>query len=47
MFKVKCKVKDCNKEIEGYTEEHAKSLLEQHMIKHINERRKNESKKNK
>jgi hypothetical protein len=47
MYKVKCKEKGCNKEIEGYTKEHAEALLEQHMIKHKNERRKEDAKSKK
>lgn len=46
MIKIKCKEKGCGKEIEGYNQQHAETLLAQHMIKHENEkkRKKDESK---
>ena len=34
VFFDKCKVKDCNKEIKGYSEEQVNSRLEMHMRSH-------------
>ena len=35
MYKVTCEI--CGKEIEGFTQNHAESMLEQHKIKHKRE----------
>jgi hypothetical protein len=37
MIQEKCKVKGCNKIIEGFTKKHVDTMMEQHMIKHKNE----------
>lgn len=34
MFKKKCDIKGCDKEIEGYTENHVSYLMQQHLLKH-------------
>ena len=50
MYKIKCPIKDCERNlepIEGYTKEHAETLLRQHMLKHENERRKEDAKNKK
>lgn len=35
-FKIKCS--ECGKELEGLSERHAKTLLLQHQIKHLNDK---------
>jgi hypothetical protein len=44
MIQIKCKVKDCDKVIEGFTQKHAETMMEQHMIKHRNEAKKKNDK---
>lgn len=47
MITLKCKEKGCTKAVEGYNQQHAETLLSQHMIKHENEKnREKEKKKN-
>jgi hypothetical protein len=52
MIKLECKVKGCKDEktgkpkvVEGYNQQHAETLLAQHMIKHQNEKNRKEAKK--
>lgn len=48
MYQIKCPVKDCERNknpIEGYTKEHAESLLKQHMLKHDNQKDRDERRK--
>ena len=45
MIKLKCKEKGCDKVVEGYTKQHAETLLSQHMIKHKNEDNREKEKK--
>jgi hypothetical protein len=47
MIKLKCKVKGCEKEVEGYNQQRAETLLAQHMIKHQNEKNRKEEKNGK
>lgn len=47
MMKIKCKVKGCTKEIEGYNLNHVNALMRQHMFKHENQERKEQEKKEK
>jgi hypothetical protein len=44
MIKLKCKEKGCSKVVEGYNQQHAETLLAQHMIKHQNEKNRKEAK---
>ena len=37
MEKLKCKVKGCDKVVEGYTKKHVEFLMAQHMLKHQRE----------
>ena len=37
---LKCKYPNCDKVIEGYTDNHAKFLMAQHMLKHENDEKK-------
>ena len=38
MKSLKCKHKDFDKVIEGYTDKHVQFLMDQHMLKHKNEK---------
>ena len=44
MIKLKCKEKGCIKVVEGYSQQHAETLLSQHMIKHQNEKKRKKEK---
>lgn len=46
MIKLKCKEKGCTKILEGYSQQHAETLLDQHMIKHKNEKNRKKEKEN-
>lgn len=37
MKSLKCKYKDCDKVIEGYSKKHVQFLMSQHQLKHRNE----------
>jgi hypothetical protein len=45
MIKLKCKEKGRDKVVEGYNQQHAETLLAQHMIKHENEKNREKEKK--
>lgn len=44
MIKLECKEKGCGKVVEGYNQQHAETLLAQHMIKHKNEKNRKKEK---